>query len=63
MNLNEFVNILLKYYSSKPEFNKITEGIKVKGNQNFSIIENMKSKFNDKFINDITSLLSKKNKE
>ena len=61
MNINEFVNSLLKYYSTKPELRKITEGIKVKGNGNFSIVENMNPKHSDKFISDITSLLSKKN--
>jgi len=60
MNINEFVNTLLKYYSTKPELRKITEGIKIKGNQNFTIIENMNPKNSEKFINDITSLLSKK---
>lgn len=63
LNVNEFVNMLLKYYSSKTEFNKITEGIKVKGNQNFCIVENMKDQYGGKFINDLTSLLAKKNKE
>lgn len=58
LNINEFVNMLLKFYSSKPEFRKITEGIKVKGNQNFSIIENMK--YNEKFVDDLTKLLAKK---
>ena len=61
LNINEFVNSLLKFYSIKPETRKIVEGIKVKGNQNFSIIENMK--FTDKFVDDITKLLAKKNKE
>ena len=60
MNINEFVNSLLKFYSTKPELRKITEGIKVKGNDKFSIIENMNPKHSDKFIGDITSLLSKK---
>lgn len=58
LNINEFVNMLLKYYSTKPEFRKITEGIKVKGNQNFSIIENMR--YNEKFVDDLTKLLAKK---
>ena len=62
LNINEFVNGLLKYYSSKPELKKIIEGIKVKGNDKFSIIENMKTQYNDKFINDLTKLLIKKNK-
>lgn len=63
LNVNEFVNVLLKYYSSKVDSNKITEGIKVKGNNNFSIIENMKTQYVDKFVNDLTNLLAKKNKE
>lgn len=58
VNLNEFVNGLFKYYTTKPDMKKITEGIKVKGNNNFVIIENLK--LQDKFINDLTSLLSKK---
>lgn len=58
LNINEFVNTLLKFYSSKPELRKITEGIKVKGNQNFSIVENIK--YNEKFIDDLTKLLAKK---
>lgn len=63
LNVNEFVNVLLKYYSTKTEFNKITEGIKVKGNQNFCIVENMKEQYSNKFVNDLTSLLAKKNKQ
>lgn len=59
LNLNEFVNGLFKYYNTKPDTNRITEGIKVKGNDNFVIIENLKQQ--DKFINDLTTLLSKKN--
>lgn len=61
MNINEFVNSLLKFYSTKPELRKITEGIKVKGNDKFSIVENMNPKHSEKFISDMTSLLSKKN--
>ena len=63
LNINEFVNTLLKFYSTKPDSNRITEGIKVKGNNNFSIIENMKSQFTTKFVDDLTKLLAKKNKE
>lgn len=62
LNTNEFVNGLLKYYSSKPELKKIIEGIKVKGNDKFCIIENMKQKYDEKFTNDITNLLFKKSK-
>ena len=62
LNINEFVNGLLKYYSSKPELKRIIEGIKVKGNDKFSIIENMKSQYDDKFINDLIKLLVNKNK-
>lgn len=61
LNVNEFVNSLLKYYSTKNH--KITEGIKVKGNHNFTIIENMKSSYSEKFVLDLTDLLSKKTKE
>lgn len=62
LNINEFVNTLLKYYSTNLESKKIIEGIKVKGNQNFSIVENMKSNYSNKFVDDLTKLLSKKNK-
>ena len=58
LNLNEFINGLFKYYTTKPDMKKITEGIKVKGNDNFVIIENLK--LQDKFITDLTTLLSKK---
>jgi len=60
LNINEFVNTLLKYYSTKMETKKITEGIKVKGNQNFSIIESMNSQHISKFVDDLTKLLSNK---
>ena len=63
LNINEFVNTLLKFYSTKMDSNKITEGIKVKGNNNFSIIENMKPQYSVKFVDDLTKLLAKKNKE
>ena len=56
LNVNEFVNSLLKYYSTKNDTKKIINGIKVKGNNKFVIIENMK--YDDKFINDLTKLLS-----
>lgn len=62
ININEFVNGLLKFYSSKPELKKIVENIKVKGNDKFSIVENMNTQYNEKFINDLTKLLIKKNK-
>ena len=61
ININEFVNTLLKFYSTKTESKKILEGIKVKGNNNFSIIENMKNQYSGKFIEDLTKLLAKKN--
>lgn len=61
LNINEFVNSLLKFYSTNNK--KITEGIKVKGNNKFSIIENMRNEYSDKFIDDLTKLLAKKNKE
>lgn len=61
LDINGFVNTLLKFYSAKPELKKIVEGIKVKGNNNFSIIENMKSQYSEKFVDDLTKLLSKKN--
>lgn len=60
LNINEFVNSILKYYSTNDNLKRIIEGIKVKGNQNFTIIENMKDKFNNKFIDDLTKLLSNK---
>ena len=63
LNINEFVNTLLKFYSTKMDSNRITEGIKVKGNNNFSIIENMKPQYSAKFVDDLTKLLAKKNKE
>jgi hypothetical protein len=60
VNINEFVNSLLKFYSSNNELKKILEGIKVKGNQNFTIVENMKPQFSPKFIDDLSKLLAKK---
>ena len=53
LNINEFVNSLLKFYSMKQDSKKITEGIKVKGNTKFSIVENMKSEYANKFIDDL----------
>ena len=60
MNINEFVNSLLKFYSTNPNTRQITEGIKVKGNNNFSIIESMKPQYTQRFVDDLTKLLSKK---
>jgi hypothetical protein len=60
LNINEFINSLLKFYSTKRELKNILEGIKVKGNNNFSIIENMKTQYNQKFIGDLTKLLINK---
>jgi hypothetical protein len=62
LNINEFVNSLLKFYSTKMDSKKITEGIKVKGNNNFIIIENMKPQNSEKLIDDLTKLLVKKGK-
>lgn len=59
ININEFVNSLLKYYSTG-DMKKIIEGIKVKGNTSFSIVENMKSQYSGRFITDLTNLLTKK---
>lgn len=59
LNINQFINSLLKYYSINNK--RITEGIKVKGNDKFSIIENMKNEFINKFVDDLTKLLVKKN--
>jgi hypothetical protein len=63
LNLNEFVNSLLKFYFMNPKSKRIVEGIKIKGNSKFSIIENMRNEFSNKFIDDLTGLLAKKNKE
>jgi len=63
LNINEFINSLLKFYSTSEKTRNITEGIKVKGNNNFTIIENMKSQFTNKFVDDLTRLLSKKNEK
>jgi len=58
INLNEFVNSIFNYYSKNENTKNIINGIKVKGNSNFAIIENLK--ITDKFINDLTTLLTKK---
>ena len=58
LDVNQFVNSLLKVYSTKPELKKILEGIKVKGNMNFCIIENLK--YSDKVVNDLSKLLTNK---
>jgi len=63
LDINGFVNGLLKFYSTSTNSKKITEGIKIKGNTKFSIVENMKSEFTNRFIDDLTKLLAKKNKE
>jgi hypothetical protein len=60
LNINNFVDSLFKVYSSKPGLKKIVEGVKIKGNMNFCIIENLKFPYTDKFISDLTKLLSKK---
>ena len=57
IDINSLVKELFKYYSNKNEFKKIIEGIKLKGNNKFVIIENIK--IQDKFITDITTLLKK----
>lgn len=56
LNVNEFVNSLLKYYSLNNK--NIIEGVRVKGNQNFVIIENLKQ--HEKIILDLSKLLSMK---
>ena len=63
LDINGFVNGVLKFYSTNPTYRKITEGIKIKGNTKFSIVENMKSEYANKFIGDLTKLLAKKNNE
>jgi hypothetical protein len=58
LNINEFVNSLLKFYSKNEKLKSMTHNIKVKGNQNFCIIENVK--FEQKIIDDLIKLLNKK---
>ena len=60
LDLNRFVDSLFKFYGTTKNLSRIVEGVKIKGNAKFSIIEKLNPKFEDKVINDIIMLLSKK---
>lgn len=58
LNINNFVDSLFKFYSKNNL--SICENIKIKGNDKFSLIENLKNKNMERVVNDLSKLLSKK---
>ena len=60
LNINSFVDSLFKFYSTKKELKPLAHGIKIKGNEKFSVIENINPHAVDRVVYDITKLLSKK---
>lgn len=57
LNVNSFVDSLFKYYSTKSK--SMVENLKIKGNEKFSLIENLKPENFEPVIRDISKLLSK----
>ena len=60
LNINNFVDSLFKFYSTKKELKPLTHNIKIKGNEKFSVVENINPYAIDRVVNDISNLLSKK---
>lgn len=60
LNINGFVDSLFKFYSTKKELLSICENVKIKGNDKFSVVENLKDVNIEKVVNDLSDLLSKK---
>jgi len=60
LNINNFVDSLFKFYSTKKELKPLTHNIKIKGNEKFSVVENINPYAIDRVVNDISKLLSKK---
>ena len=63
LNVNQFVDGLFKFYSKNPKLNRLTQGVKIKGNANFSVIEKLNPVFTDKILEDLTKLLSLKEED
>jgi len=60
LNINNFVDSLFKFYSTKKELKPLVHNIKIKGNDKFSVVENINPSAIDIVVNDISKLLSKK---
>ena len=60
LNVNNFVDSLFKFYSTSKELKPLTQNIKIKGNDKFSVIENINPHAFDRIVNDLSKLLSKK---
>jgi hypothetical protein len=58
-SMQVFESQLLNFYDSKSELKKIVNGAKIKGNDNFAIIENISNDLMEKLKNDFTKLLTK----
>lgn len=57
LNVNAFVDSLFKFYSTKSK--SMVENLKIKGNEKFSLIENLKEENVDRVIKDLSKLLTK----
>jgi hypothetical protein len=57
--LTIFLSQLLKYYEKNTEFKKHLERVKLKGNNDFVIVENADNILIDKLKNDLNKLLIK----
>ncbi len=60
LNINSFVDSLFKFYSTKKELKPLAHNIKIRGNEKFSVVENLNPHAIDVVVNDIVKLLSKK---
>lgn len=60
LNVNAFVDSLFKFYSTRKDLIPLTKNIKIKGNDKFSVIENVNIYSIDIIVNDLSNLLSKK---
>ena len=58
-SMQSFESQLLKFYDSKVELKKIVNSAKIKGNDNFAIIENISNDLMEKLKSDFTKLLIK----
>jgi hypothetical protein len=60
LDINGFVDSLFKFYSTKEELRTLSNNIKIKGNDKFSVVENVNPIDVDKIVGDLSRLLSTK---
>jgi hypothetical protein len=60
LNINGFVDSLFKYYSANETLKQLSNNVIIKGNDKFSVVENLDTNLIGKVVDDLSKLLSKK---